>query len=309
MTDFSINKETIVTSTKTARTLRRADVMFVLDCTGTMQDTLDAVTNTIGQVAEIYSKSSVQIRFGLVEYRDLTQNQVKNIHRMHRHTFEEGKDFTTNVEAFQGKLNSLQAKGGGPYPESTYDAIATASVSSHWDEKAEKIIVLFSDDIPYRFGEIVSDICALCDLIKLKRIDQLHFVIDRSRPKILERFTTILRCVPDVRDPRLSIFGNTYPIHATDGSKSNFKHLRKTLLNIAKTSGDQAGANTGGSNPYASEESSRQQHISGCAINRKENQETKRAIKREPSPKPQDKPTVNSKETENKTSSRKNPYS
>jgi len=307
MTDFSINKESIVSSTKTARTLRRADVMFLLDCTGTMEDSLAAVTHTIADVVNIYSESSVQIRLGLVEYRDLTQEQDSHLHRMHLHSFKNGETFTSDTKSFTDTLTNLTAEGGGPEPESTFDAIGLAAMKADWDIKADKIMVLFSDAIPYRFGKIVDDICGVCELIRINKIDQLHFVIDRNNPKIVERFTTILRCVPDVRDPTLSIFGNTYPIYSSNKGKSSqdFKHLKKTLLNIAKTSGDQAGGNTSGSNPYASEESTRQQHISGCALERKH------SGKRSRKPKPEKNALNNSHQELNDEdySPQSNPYS
>ena len=87
MDDFSISEDTIVTNTQTARTLRRADVVFLLDCTGTMKTILRAVTSAISEVVDLYSKSKVQIRLGLVEYRDTTQESDAHLNRMHFHTF------------------------------------------------------------------------------------------------------------------------------------------------------------------------------------------------------------------------------
>ena len=53
MDDFSISEDTIVTNTHTARTLRRADVVFLLDCTGTMKTILRAITSAITEVVEV----------------------------------------------------------------------------------------------------------------------------------------------------------------------------------------------------------------------------------------------------------------
>ncbi len=271
--DFSIGEDTIVTTSKTARTLRRADVMFLLDCTGTMENTLNVVTSTIDEVVETYAESKVQIRLGLVEFRDLTQPPRDDFDALKLHTFQGGSNFTTDVKQYQTALSGLTAAGGGPLPESTWDAMALASLKADWDEKADKVMVLFSDAIPYRKGEIIEDVCALCELLKAKKIDQLHFVIDREDPKKVQRFTDILRCIPDVRDPRNTIFGNTYSIASKGkGDRGHLAHLKRVLLNIAKTSGDHAGGNTSGSNPYASADSTRQQHIEGCAVERRSGQ-------------------------------------
>ena len=85
--DFSISEDTIVTTSKTARTLRRADVMFLLDCTSTMEHTLEVVTSTINEVVETYADSKVQIRLGLVEFRDLEWPK-ENYESLKIHTFE-----------------------------------------------------------------------------------------------------------------------------------------------------------------------------------------------------------------------------
>ena len=281
MTDeFSISEDTIVTTSKTARTLRRADVMFLLDCTKTMENTLEVVTSTINEVVETYSGSKVQVRLGLVEFRDLDWPK-EGYESLKIHTFEDDSNFTLDVEKYQEALSSLEASGGGPIPESIWDAMALASLKADWDEKADKVMVLFSDAIPYRTGKIIDDVCALCELLKAKKIDQLHFVIDREDDKKIQRFTDVLRCIPDVRDPRNTIFGNTYSIASKGkGDRGHLDHLKRVLLNIAKTSGDHAGGNTSGSNPYASADSTRQQHIKGCAIERRSGQAPKKSSKR-----------------------------
>lgn len=269
MDDFSIGKDTIVSSSNTARTLRRADVMFLLDCTGTMENTLNVIKTTINDVAEMYEKSKVQIRLGLVEYRDLTQPHREEFSAMKLHKFSADSSFTADVDEYKAALATLSARGGGPLPESTWDAMAVACNKADWDEKADKVMVLFSDAIPYRTGKEVEDAWDLCNLLKNKKIDQLHFVIDREDPKKIERFTHVLRNIPDVRDPRLTIFGSTYSISSSSGT-GQLEHLKRVLLNIAKTSGEQAGGNTSGSNPYADAASTRQPYIDRFAEERKQ---------------------------------------
>lgn len=299
MDDFSISEDTIVTNTQTARTLRRADVVFVLDCTGTMKTILRAVTSAITEVVDLYSKSKVQIRLGLVEYRDTTQEADAHLNRMHFHTFAGNSNFTRDIDDYIATLKNLKAEGGGPLPESTYDALAHACNEGDWDQKADKILVLFSDAIPYRFGKIAENVCHLCAILQEKKIDQLHFVMNRGNDKILSKFTPILRCVPDVRDPRYTIFGNTYDIYAPgedreaeDAEPSDFDHLKTVLLNIAKTSGDQAGGNTSGSQPYADQKSLRSTHVQGCALDRMQ-KKPKKAKKNQPKTDPKPKPPTN----------------
>ena len=312
--DFSISEDTIVTTSKTARTLRRADVMFLLDCTGTMENTLNVVTSTVDEVVETYADSKVQIRLGLVEFRDLTQPPRDEFEALKMHTFGRESNFTSDVTSYQTALAGLTAAGGGPLPESTWDAMALASLKADWGDKADKVMVLFSDAIPYRTGKIIDDVCALCELLKAKKIDQLHFVIDREDEKKIQRFTDVLRCIPDVRDPRNTIFGNTYSIASKGkgkGDHGHLDHLKRVLLNIAKTSGDHAGGNTSGSNPYASADSTRQQHINGCALERRSGQPLKKNSKQSGSSTDDDKDTGrgNEKGPDHRSPNKKNPYS
>jgi len=298
MNEFSISDETIVTSTQTARTMRRADVLFLLDCTGTMKNTLNAIKTTIGEVAEIYEKSDIKIRLGLTEYRDLTQPQDAHLNRLHLYKFENGSHFTTNIDEFQKILFSLIATGGGPNTESTYDALGHSALEADWDEAADKIMVLFSDAIPYRKGKIVENICHLCSIVKQKKIDQLHFVINRRDKKIITRFTTLLKCIPDVRNPRLAIFGNTYPIYGpTEDTTStkHLEHLKDVLINIAKTSGNQAGGKTSGPNPYGPDDPIRPEYITGCALDRRD------SITPKPRPRPKKTSQVSSREDNNES--------
>ena len=264
-----------------------------------MKTILRAVTSAISEVVDLYSKSKVQIRLGLVEYRDTTQEGDAHLNRMHFHTFAGNSNFTRDIEEYMAILKNLKAEGGGPWTESTYDALAHACIEGDWDPKADKILVLFSDGIPYRFGRIAENVCHLCSILQEKKIDQLHFVINRGVDKILSKFTPILRCVPDVRDPRYTIFGNTYDIYAPgedrdakDAEPSDFDHLKTVLLNIAKTSGDQAGGNTSGSQPYADQNSLRSTHVQGCAIDRMQ-KKPKNQKKNQPKTDPRSKPATN----------------
>jgi hypothetical protein len=262
-----------------------------------MKTILRAVTSAISEVVDLYSKSKVQIRLGLVESRDTTQEADAHLNRMHFHTFAENSNFTRDIDEYIATMKILKAEGGGPLPESTYDALAHACNEGDWDSKADKILVLFSDAIPYRFGKIAENVCHLCGILQEKKIDQIHFVMNRGNDKILSKFTPILRCVPDVRDPRYTIFGNTYDIYAPgedreaeDAEPSDFDHLKTVLLNIAKTSGDQAGGNTSGSQPYADQKSLRATHVQGCALDRMQ-KKSKKSRKNKPRTEPKPEPT------------------
>ena len=86
MDDFTITDETPMTVTSSDNwALRRADVVFIIDCTRTMDTTLQVVLNTIEEVVGVYEKANVKIRMGLTEFRDqqYPEDERKNLHLHH----------------------------------------------------------------------------------------------------------------------------------------------------------------------------------------------------------------------------------
>jgi len=102
MDDFTITDETPMTVTSSDNwALRRADVVFIIDCTRTMDTTLQVVLNTIEEVVGVYEKANVKIRMGLTEFRDqqYPEDERKNLHLHHHHEFGESY-FTEEVDLF-----------------------------------------------------------------------------------------------------------------------------------------------------------------------------------------------------------------
>jgi hypothetical protein len=74
---------------------RSADVLFVLDCTGSMQGEIDAIKDAITSFADTIEKDGVRVRVGLVEFRDRLINEE------HRALAFEGSTFTKDPAAFR----------------------------------------------------------------------------------------------------------------------------------------------------------------------------------------------------------------
>ena len=123
----------------------KADVVFVVDTTGSMGGTIRNVKNNINQFVEKLEENKVDIRLGLVEYRDIYADGVGST---------KSYDWYTDVDSFKSQLSSLGVSGGGDTPESAVDALYCAKNMS-FRTGVKKYIILISD-ADYKDG-IASD--------------------------------------------------------------------------------------------------------------------------------------------------------
>lgn len=102
---------------------RSADVVFVVDTTGSMadeirelQESLDTVVNDFRGPGE-----ELDVQFGLVAFRDQGDEYVTRLY-----------PFTSDVEKFREILENLQAKGGGDIPERGDQALFESMTKLNW---------------------------------------------------------------------------------------------------------------------------------------------------------------------------------
>jgi hypothetical protein len=121
------------------------DLVFTMDCTGSMGSYIQAAkTNIQAIVKRLSEQENADLRFGLVAYRDHPPQDMSFITQ----TF----PFTTTLAGMQKNLASLSAAGGGDGPE----AVATALKSTldmGWREEATKVCILIADAPPHGLGE------------------------------------------------------------------------------------------------------------------------------------------------------------
>ncbi|CAF1284021.1 unnamed protein product [Didymodactylos carnosus] len=117
------------------------DLVFVLDCTGSMGSYIDSATQNIRSIVEeIVISEKSDIKLALVEYRD---------HPPQDHTFvTRAHDFTASVKQMKGWLEDCTAVGGGDAPEAVADAMHDVLKLS-WRAEATKICILITDAPPH----------------------------------------------------------------------------------------------------------------------------------------------------------------
>ena len=119
------------------------DLVFVFDTTGSMGDELAWLTKEFGGIVAEAQRAAPQadLRFGLVAYRDKADAYVvRNF------------GFTGRKGEMQRWLRSLDASGGGDYPEAA-DKALMAAVDLPWRRGyGERLIFHVADAPPHRAG-------------------------------------------------------------------------------------------------------------------------------------------------------------
>lgn len=121
---------------------RKADILFVLDCTGSMQGEIDAVRDGIFSFVDSIKTEGVRARAGLNAFRDRLINEEAQVLSFG------GSVFTDQPDAFRREVSLLSASGGGDRPERSLDALLLAARQPFVTD-GEKVIVLITDAPPH----------------------------------------------------------------------------------------------------------------------------------------------------------------
>jgi Mg-chelatase subunit ChlD len=120
--DFTLEKDT-------SGGVNQADIIFVLDVTGSMSGEIDAVKENIVEFADSLSVQGIDFRLGMVTFLD----EIENIY-----------DFTPDVQIFQQYVNQQFAHGGGDMPENSLDALMAAT-QFDFRSNANRVFIWITD--------------------------------------------------------------------------------------------------------------------------------------------------------------------
>jgi Mg-chelatase subunit ChlD len=122
------------------------DVVFCLDCTGSMSDEIDRLKTTISSVSRRLSQvaGNPRIRLGLVKYRDRGDEYVVQTDPL-----------TQDLPTFREALSRAYADGGGDYPEDVQAGLAAAVGQEPWDRSsnAARLVFLIGDAPPHLYAD------------------------------------------------------------------------------------------------------------------------------------------------------------
>jgi len=189
----------------------KLDLFFAIDCTGSMAGEIEGVKQSVIAFSEIIQDDGINIRLGLIEYRDRLNREEPILH-----SFTDGT-YTTEIPQFKEKVGNLRASGGGPEPESTFDAILLAMKSIE-DMNRTNAIVIITDAPPRMPDKECKSVEHLIVEIQEMKLDQLYIMYPLSHKKC--------QVYEEVLD---TILGQSFDLR---GDKSSF---HDALMNLSRT--------------------------------------------------------------------------
>jgi len=118
---------------------RMVDLAFILDTTGSMSEEIASVKSTIQTVARTLQGSQLQVRIGMIEYKDRSDPFVTKAYA-----------FTGDLQAFSKKISGIEAGGGGDMPEDMNAGVHAALTELEWSSQAvAKMAFVIADAPPH----------------------------------------------------------------------------------------------------------------------------------------------------------------
>lgn len=202
------------------RNIRKADIMFVFDCTSSMTNEIRAMQDAIIEFAQAVKAEGLDIRLGLIEFRDRLYGEEHILHNF------SGEVFTTDMNAFKIVVDKLQAIGGGPPPESSPDALMLA-LKQKFRKIPNKTIVLITDappNLPDKSTRSYDDVIAQ---MEKKDINQFYLVTMLKYKKCLVHLQVLEGVCGYGGD------GLAFELSKKDDQRKN--HFKQILMGLAKS--------------------------------------------------------------------------
>lgn len=121
--------------------LKKLDLMFVVDTTGSMSDELEYLQKELTDVVRRVKKENtgLTVRTSVEFYRDLSDDYVVKAY-----------PFRDKLATVRSSITSQEASGGGDYPEAVSTAIDIAINDQNWNEDTVKLMFLVLDAPPHQ---------------------------------------------------------------------------------------------------------------------------------------------------------------
>jgi hypothetical protein len=121
----------------------KADVVFVIDSTGSMASYIANVKNNISVLAKSLSDKGITLRIGVVEYRDIAVDGL-NSTVIHKSSYSPWMSLSN----FVSTPTNVSVNGGGDNPETPIDALGylVDGSSMLWSSDSYKFAFVLTDD-------------------------------------------------------------------------------------------------------------------------------------------------------------------
>lgn len=164
-----------------------AQVMFVLDRTGSMGDEIEGVKESIKDFIDYIQSEGLDVEVGLIAFRDLEEGEPPEVLRF------ASRVFTKDSAPFKREISRLVPEGGGNNPgESSYDAVALAC-QQPFSDGMEHILVLITDEPPLLPDGRVHNLNDLERVLRSAHIGQIYIIVP---PVLTAAYQPLSRLVP-----------------------------------------------------------------------------------------------------------------
>ena len=128
---------------ETAIVQKKAELVFVIDSTGSMSGAIENVKTRITSFVNSLETQGVNLRIGIVEYRDIEEDGMDStiIHELNHSPWMNSTSEMVEV------LNGISAGGGGDYPETVIDGLGylVDGETIPWSSDSYKFAVVLTD--------------------------------------------------------------------------------------------------------------------------------------------------------------------
>ena len=173
-----VDKTTTVELTKTPPTVKKAgaaDIVFVVDRSGSMGGTINTVRKNVNEFARNLAKDGVAARFGLATFSDevFGRNRGKTDEGTILTKFNESY-FTSDPAELEKALAGIKIADGGDYAETSSPALTQIVSTYDWSKspKNKKFVVLLTD-APMKQDASVPTIAETLASLKAANIERI----------------------------------------------------------------------------------------------------------------------------------------
>ena len=128
---------------ETATVQKKAELVFVIDSTGSMSGAIENVKTRITSFVNSLETQGVKLRIGIVEYRDIEEDGLDStiIHELNH------SPWMNSTSEMVGVLGGIAADGGGDIPESVIDGLGylVDGETIPWSSDSYKFAVVLTD--------------------------------------------------------------------------------------------------------------------------------------------------------------------
>ncbi len=119
----------------------KTDIVFAIDATGSMEDEINNVKNNIANFSKSLDERGLDIRFAVIEYRDITEDEETIVHKV------SGSQWFSNSDDVVETLTAINVDGGGDAPETLIDALGYIADNNlmHWRSDADRFAFVLTD--------------------------------------------------------------------------------------------------------------------------------------------------------------------